>query len=113
MQLKLIMALVNDDLSDNVLHAAREAGATGSTVINNARGAGLKPRKTFFGLDLVSQCDVLLFLVEASIARKVLDTINEAGGFDLESGTGMAFQLDVEDAVGVARQLGAASPRAE
>jgi nitrogen regulatory protein PII len=105
MQLKLIIALVNDDLTDEVLHAARKAGATGSTVINNARGAGLKPAKTFFGLDLVSQCDVLLFLVEDSIARKVLETINEAGGFDKDSGTGMAFQLDVEDAVGVARQL--------
>lgn len=43
--------------------------------------------------------------VEDSIARKVLETINEAGGFDKDSGTGMAFQLDVEDAVGVARQL--------
>ncbi|MCH8544646.1 MAG: P-II family nitrogen regulator [Alcanivorax sp.] len=107
MQLKLIMALVSDEHSEDVLHAAREAGATGSTVINNARGAGLKPRKTFFGLDLVSQCDVLLFLVEANIARKVLETINEAGRFDKESGTGMAFQLDVEDAVGVARQMAA------
>jgi len=107
MQLKLIIALVSDDLSDDVLHAARKAGASGSTVINNARGAGLKPRKTFFGLDLVSQCDVLLFLVEASIAREVLDTINEAGRFDEESGTGVAFQIDVEDAVGVARQMGA------
>jgi len=108
MQLKLIIALVNDDLSDDVLHAARKAGATGSTVINNARGAGLKPRKTFLGLDLVSQCDVLLFVVEASIARKVLETINQAGRFDTESGTGMAFQLDVEDAVGMAGQLAAA-----
>lgn len=111
MQLKLIMALVNDDLSEDVLHAARKAGATGSTVINNARGAGLKPQKTFFGLDLASQCDVLLFLVEASIAHKVLATINEAGGFDKESGTGMAFQLDVEDAVGVARQLAASGSK--
>jgi nitrogen regulatory protein PII len=109
MQLKLIIALVTDDLSDNVLHAARKAGATGSTVINNARGAGLKPHKTFFGLDLVSQSDVLLFLVEASKARQVLDTINEAGRFDTESGTGMAFQLDVEDAVGVAGQLAASA----
>ena len=108
MKLKLIIALVTDDLSEEVLHAARKAGATGSTVINNARGTGLKHRKTFFGLDLVSQCDVLLFVVEAGIARKVLDTINEAGKFDEQSGTGMAFQVDVEDAVGIAGQLAAA-----
>jgi len=107
MQLKLIIALVNDDLTDEVLHAARKAGAKGSTVIANARGAGPKPHKTFLGLDLVSPSDVLLFLVEADMARKVLDTINAAGGFDTKSGTGMAFQIDVEDAVGVVSQLAA------
>jgi nitrogen regulatory protein PII len=105
MQLKLIIAMVTDDLTDEVLHAARQAGAKGSTVISHARGAGLTPHKTFLGLDLVSPSDVLLFLVEATLAAKVLNAINEAGRFDSESGTGMALQIDVEDAVGVASQL--------
>ena len=38
MHFKLIIALVDDHLTDKVIEAAREAGATGSTVINQARG---------------------------------------------------------------------------
>lgn len=105
MNLKLIIALVTDERSEDILHAAREAGATGSTLINNARGSGKHRKKTFLGLELLHQCDVLLFLVDGNKAPDILQTINKAGSFDEESGTGMAFQLDVEDAVGVASQL--------
>lgn len=47
MNLKLIMALVSDDKTEAVLKAARDAGATGSTVITNVRGEGLKKEKRF------------------------------------------------------------------
>jgi nitrogen regulatory protein PII len=104
MQFKLIMALVTDEYSEQVLRAARDAGATGSTIINNARGEGLRPHKTFLGLNLTGQCDILLFLVEASLAEKVLAAINETAGFDRKSGTGLAFQLNVEKAVGAEAQ---------
>jgi len=105
MNLKLIIALVNERHTDKVLRAAKEAGARGSTLINNARGSGQRPKKTFLGLTLVEQCDVLLFVVDGTIAKQILATINEAGHFDTESGTGMAFQVDVEDAVGLRSQL--------
>ncbi|MCP1727566.1 nitrogen regulatory protein PII [Natronospira proteinivora] len=105
MKLKLIIALVNDNHTDQVLNAAREAGATGSTVINNARGEGRHPRKTFFGLELTAQCDVLLFLVEEGLAEKVMKAVNRAGQFDTQSGTGMAIQLAVEHATGLDGQL--------
>ncbi|MDQ2070331.1 P-II family nitrogen regulator [Natronospira bacteriovora] len=105
MNLKLIIALVNDDFTEQVLDAARDAGATGSTVINNARGEGRHRHKTFFGLELVSQCDVLLFLAEEHLASRVLDAINASGRFDSESGAGMAFQLAVEHAIGLDGQL--------
>ena len=38
MHFKLIIALIEDDKTDAVMEAAREAGATGMTVINHARG---------------------------------------------------------------------------
>ena len=40
MHFKLLIALVEDDKTDAVVAAARKAGATGCTVINQARGAG-------------------------------------------------------------------------
>ncbi len=105
MHFKLIVAFVEDDKTDPVMKAARQAGATGATVINNARGEGLKTSKTFFGLSLETQRDVLMFLVEEHMAREILETIADVGEFEAKPGTGIAFQIDVEDAVGISQQL--------
>ena len=104
MHFKMIVVFVEDSKSDDVLEAAREAGATGSTIINNARGEGLEVSKTFFGLSLETQRDVLLLLVEEHLSRHILEEIGRAGQFDEEPGTGIAFQIDVEDAIGVFHQ---------
>jgi nitrogen regulatory protein PII len=105
MQLKLIVALVNDQHTNVVIDAARDGGATGATVITGVRGEGLKPEKTFLGLDLTAKRDIILFLVASSRARSILETIALAGKFDQQHGTGIAFQLDIEDAVGLKTQL--------
>ncbi|HBJ37888.1 MAG TPA: transcriptional regulator [Planctomycetaceae bacterium] len=105
MRFKLIIALVDDDKTTEVMKAARQAGATGATVIGHARGEGIRPAKTFFGLSLESQRDVLLMLVEQHLSRKILETICNCAAFDSSSGSGIAFQIDVEDAVGVNHQI--------
>lgn len=105
MRFKMIVVFVEDKKTDEVMDAAREAGATGATVIHNARGEGLNVSKTFFGLTLETQRDVLLFLVEEHRSRHILEEIARAGNFDEEPGTGIAFQIDVEDAMGVAHQM--------
>jgi hypothetical protein len=96
---------IEDDKTELVIKSAREAGATGSTVIGNARGEGLKPTKTFFGLTLESQRDVILFLVEQHLCRHILETIRDVAEFETRPGQGIALQLDVEDAVGVSHQV--------
>jgi nitrogen regulatory protein PII len=113
MHFKLIIAFVDDDKTAPVMKAARDAGATGATIITNARGEGLEPAKTFFGLSLESQRDVILLLVEEHLARSILETIQKTGEFDATPGTGIAFLIDVEDAVGVAHQAASIAPRVE
>ena len=105
MKFKLIMVLVSDDKSETITNTAREAGATGCTVITNARGEGLEPPKTFLGLTLEGQIDVVLLLVEEHMSRQILERIAEAGGFDKEPGSGIGFILDIEDAVGLTSQI--------
>lgn len=105
MRFKLLLAFVEDIRTDAVLDAARDAGATGATVINNARGEGLNTKRTFLGLTLEVQKDVLLFVVEEHLSRSILEKIRDVGEFDKESGQGIAVQIDVEDAVGVAHQV--------
>lgn len=105
MHFKLIVAFVDTDKTDAVIQAAREAGATGATIVGNARGEGLMPARSFFGMALESQREVILFLVKRSLSRNILETICSCGGFDTTPGTGIALQLDVEDAVGVSHQI--------
>ena len=96
MQFKLIVTLVNDEKTDIVI---------GATIITSVRGEGLAPQKTFFGLDLVAKRDVVLFLVAEPKAHEILECIRDAGQFDTEPGAGIAFQIALEDAVGLNTQL--------
>ncbi len=105
MRLKLIVALVNDEKTDVVVDAARAGGATGATIITGVRGEGLEPDKTFFGLDLAARRDVVLFLVVETRARQILESIRDAARLDTEPGAGIAFQVPIEDAVGLSTQL--------
>jgi nitrogen regulatory protein PII len=104
-RLKLIVALVSDDKTDVVVEAARAAGATGDTIITSVRGKGLRPKKTFFGLEFAAKRDVVLFLVVETRAREILERIRDAGCLDSEPGAGIAFQVPIEDAVGLSTQL--------
>lgn len=105
MHFKLLIALIDDSKTSAVMDAAREAGSTGATVISNARGEGVEKKKTFLGLSLETQRDVVLFLVEQHLARHILETICDIGEFETDPGAGIAFQIDVEDAVGVLHQV--------
>ena len=113
MRFKLIVVFVEDSKTETVAEAAKEAGATGCTRIYSASGEGLETPSTFFGLSLETQRDVLLMLVEEHRARLILESIGVAGEFDETPGTGIAFQVDVEDAVGVAHQIRSIAPSLE
>jgi len=105
MHFKLIIVMVEDQHTEEILAASREEGATGATVLNQARGEGLSPTKTFLGLSVGNQVDVILMLVEEHLSRYVLEKIAQVGKFDETSGTGIAIQVDVEDAIGVRHQI--------
>ncbi len=105
MHFKLIIAFVDSDKTDAILDAARNKGATGSTIISQARGEGLEHNTTFLGLNIETPRDVLLLLVEQHLARVILESIAKAGDFESDAKEGIAFQIDVEDALGVLHQI--------
>ena len=105
MRFKMIVVLVEDKNTEAIMSAAREAGATGATVISHARGEGVETTSTFLGLTLDTQRDVILLLVEEHLSRHILEEIERVGKFEAEPGSGIAFQIDVEDAVGVSHQI--------
>ncbi len=103
MRFKLILASVKADITDTIVDAAKKAGATGATIIP-ARGTGIHEAKTFFGLTLEAQTDIIMLLVEEHIVAKVLEAIKQAGEFH-KPGTGIAFVLPVEHIVGLESQM--------
>ena len=113
MHFKLIVAFTDSEKTQTILEAARAQGATGSTVISQARGEGLEHNTTFLGLSVDTPTDVLLLLVEQHLARTILESIAKAGGFERDAEEGIAFQIDVEDVVGIAHQIQALETKVE
>lgn len=103
MKFKLIVAMIKTNVTDRIVTAAKEVGGTGATIIP-ARGTGIHEAKTFFGLTLEAQTDVVLFVLGENLVAPVLESIYKAGRLK-EAGTGIAFVLDVERAVGLESQL--------
>lgn len=103
MHFKLIISMIKDGDTDRIIDAAKAAGGTGATVIP-ARGTGVREARSFFGLSLDAQTDVILLLVEESVAEPVLAAIDESGRFK-EPGGGIALVLDVDQVVGLESQI--------
>lgn len=103
MRFKLILSSVKTGITDKIVDAAKEAGATGATIIP-ARGTGINEAKTFFGLSLEAQTDIILLLVEEHLVAKIVEAIKKAGEFH-KPGTGIAFVLPVEHVVGLESQI--------
>ena len=91
---QLICVIVNAGYADDVMNAARTAGATGGTVIN-ARGTGREEDVKFFGITLVPEKGLLLILAEQAAAPDILEAIRRTPCLN-EPGIGIAFCMAVE-----------------
>ena len=90
----LITCIVNKGAAEEVMDAARKAGATGGTILS-ARGTGKEEDVKFFGVQLVPEKEMLLVLVGSGLTGKVLDAIHAVPCL-AEPGSGIAFCVDVE-----------------
>ena len=113
MHFKLIIIMAEDEKTQKILDAARDAGITGCTLLNQARGEGVEPAKTFLGLSIDTHVDVILMLAEEHMAREIMEMVAEAGEDEETPGAGIAFQVDVEDAIGVRHQIEALAEAVE
>lgn len=109
MNYKLIVAALKPDVTDAVVDAAKECGISGATIVPG-RGTGMHEAKTFLGLTLEAQTDVVLFLTEAELVAPVVAAIETAGRLD-EHGTGVVFTLPVEGVAGIKEEIVRREPR--
>ena len=96
---EVIVVIVNEGHSDQVMDAAREAGARGGTIIH-ARGSGTKDSAKKYNVVITPQKEMLYILVNVNIRDAVISSINKACGLDTP-GQGIVFSLPVNNISGL------------
>ena len=71
---ELVVCIVNAGYSQNVVEAARAAGAKGGTIIR-ARGSANPEAEEFFNINIQPDKEMLLILVPTAIKDEVLKSI--------------------------------------
>ena len=104
---QLIFAIVNAGYADDLMAAARGAGARGGTILK-ARGTGTEADASFFGITIVPEKEVLLVLAESGAAPAICEAVRKAPCLT-EPGSGIVFCVGAEDffPLGGARGQGA------
>lgn len=92
---ELITAIVNRGYADDVMAAARKAGATGGTVVL-ARGTAKETDEKFFGMEIVPEKDMVLILSEKEEASAILKALEELP-FLKTAGSGIVFSMPASD----------------
>ena len=93
-QFQLLVCIVNAGFSQNVMEAARAAGARGGSIIRG-RGSANPEAEEFFNISIQSDKEVILILVTEDIKDAVMTAIYKNSGLSTD-GQGIAFSLPVE-----------------
>lgn len=92
----LVLIAVNQGYTDAVMQAARQAGATGGTIIR-ARLAADDAAEPFHGFNLASEKEIVAILAADTIRNAVMNTVNSEFGLKSEA-QGMVLSLPVDKA---------------
>ena len=101
---ELLSVIVNHGSADQVMDAARSAGATGGTVIH-ARGTARPDDASFFGITIVPEKELVMILAPKDKSARIMESV-KAEFKDAEPGSGIAFRTAVEsfDMLGSSRR---------
>jgi nitrogen regulatory protein PII len=95
----LIVSIVNQGYSDELMNTAREAGASGGTVIN-ARGQTHDGAVRFFGISVHDEKELILILTSPERKVNIMQAICEAHGLNSKA-EGIVFSLPVDCVMGL------------
>lgn len=102
-QFELILTITNRGYSDFVVEAARNAGASGGTIVNG-RGTGVHEKESILGVSIQPEKEMVLTLVKKEEKCKIMKAIVDGANLNKE-GKGICFSLPVEDVAGINHML--------
>ena len=91
---KLITVIINHGFADDVMAAARKAGARGGTIMN-ARGTGTEEDVKFFGITLVPEKEILFIVAEEGKTDAIIEAVSSTPNL-CEPGGGIIYNMNVE-----------------
>lgn len=91
----VIYTIVNRGYSDDVMIAAREAGAKGGTIIN-ARGTGDIESDKFFGVNIEPEKEIILILAENIYRHDIMMAIYQKTGLKSPA-SGFSFSVPADE----------------
>lgn len=92
---QLICAIINAGFADDLMLAAREAGATGGTIVK-ARGTGREEDGSFFGITVMPEKEILMIVAKTEGAPPILKAIRGCPCLQ-DPGVGIVFCMPAED----------------
>ncbi|MBR4435942.1 MAG: P-II family nitrogen regulator [Clostridia bacterium] len=95
----LIYAVVNRGFADEVMTAAKSAGAFGGTVVN-ARGSGTNEMQQFFGTVIQPEKEIVMILTEREKRNAIMEAICRDAGLS-KPGKGVCFSMPVDAVSGI------------
>ena len=99
---ELIVAIAKQGHTDQVMNAARSAGATGGTIVH-AKGAGTDLAKKFFGVSIATEREMVFILAKEENRKDIMKAIVSQAGLKTDA-EAMVFSMPVSDIAGL-RQL--------
>lgn len=99
----LIVTIVNKGFAEEVVDAAKKAGAEGGTIING-RGTGIHENMKLFGIPIEPEKEIVLTIIDRAKSENVLTAIRNAVDLN-KPGMGVAFVLETEKTVGICHLL--------
>ena len=90
----LITCVVQKDLAEPILEAAKNAGAQGAT-ISYAQGTGIRERMGLLGVTIDEQKEVIRIVVSEEQSELIFETMYLAGQMD-KPGKGIMFMSSLD-----------------
>ncbi|NLW22246.1 MAG: P-II family nitrogen regulator [Tissierellia bacterium] len=98
-----IVTIVDRGLADDVVEAARAAGATGGTVMHG-RGSGIHEKAKLFNIEIEPEKDIVLILSESQYTDSIIKAINEKLNIE-KPGAGIIFVFHVNKTSGIMKNI--------
>jgi len=96
---ELLLAITNQGHTDTVMDAAREAKASGGTVIH-AKGTGTERAEKFLGVSIAAEKEIIFIVVRTEQKNAIMQAIMSKAGTDTEART-IVFSLPVTSTAGM------------